>query len=136
MKILLRSPLHGIMSKNTLLVTFIGWKSGNVYTTPTNYSQDGEIIRIVSFRYRVWWQNLVGKAPVTLRLRGEDVRGDADVLTDDRSVAQGLRAYLQPMLSFSKYFDIDLDENGQLITEDIHEAAKTRVIVEVTVDRE
>jgi hypothetical protein len=36
----LRSPLHGILSKNFLLINFTGRKSGRVFTTPVSYSQD------------------------------------------------------------------------------------------------
>ena len=38
MKWLLRSPLHGVVSKMYLLVTFTGRKSGTVYSTPVEYS--------------------------------------------------------------------------------------------------
>ena len=45
---LLHSPLHKIASKNTLLITFIGRKSGKKYTTPVNYVIDSNVIFIVS----------------------------------------------------------------------------------------
>jgi len=32
--LLLRSPLHALVSKSTLLITFTGRKSGKKYTTP------------------------------------------------------------------------------------------------------
>ena len=134
MKILLRSPLHRMISKNTLLISYQGRKSGIVYTTPTNFSQDGNIIRIVSFRHRVWWRNLRGGRPVTLRLRGKDVQGQADVLSNDSEVAKGLAAYLQPMPEFAKFFEIGLDENGIIKPEDLNRAVKTRVIIEVTTE--
>ena len=41
-KLFLRSPLHRMMSKSTLLITFTGRKSGNKYTTPVNYSLEGK----------------------------------------------------------------------------------------------
>jgi hypothetical protein len=40
---LLRSPLQGLMSSSTMLITFAGRKSGKTYTTPVNYV--GTIIR-------------------------------------------------------------------------------------------
>ena len=41
---LLRSPLHGVMSKRVLLVTFTGRKSGKAYTTPVSYMREGDIV--------------------------------------------------------------------------------------------
>jgi hypothetical protein len=131
-KFLLRSPFHGMMSSNTLLISFTGWKSGKAYTTPTNYNQEGDIVRIVSQRDRVWWRNLVGGAPVTLRIRGDDKYGTADAFTDNIRVAQGLEAFLQPNPQFAGYFSIGLDEHGNFKTDDIKKAAKTRVIVEIS----
>lgn len=131
-KFILNSSLHGIMSSNTLLITFNGRKSGKAYTTPTNYTQDGNIVRIISQRDRVWWRNLVGGAPVILRLRGENVKGRAEALTDDFHVVQGLEAFLQPKPQFARYFGIGLDDQGNFKIKDVHEAAKTRVVVEIT----
>src|SRR5262249_17743027 len=34
---LLRSPVHGLMSKSLMLITFTGRKSGRRYTTPVRY---------------------------------------------------------------------------------------------------
>jgi hypothetical protein len=133
-KILLRSPLHGMISRNTLLISYTGRKSGKLFTTPTNYSQEGNTVRIVSFKNRVWWRNLLGGAPVNLQIRGENLRGQAEVIMDNDSVASGLYVYLQPIPEFAKYFDVSINENGMLNENDINQAAKSRVIVEVSID--
>jgi hypothetical protein len=39
MKLVLRSPAHGMIDKTVLLITFIGRKTGKTYTTPVSYSQ-------------------------------------------------------------------------------------------------
>jgi hypothetical protein len=132
MKLLLHSPLHGIMSGNTLLISFTGWKSGKAYTTPTNYTQEDDIVRIISQKDRVWWRNLVGGAPVTLHLRGKVRYGTADAFPDDIRVAKGLGAFLQPNPQLARYFGIGRDKHGSFIKEDIVKAAKTRVVVEIT----
>ena len=36
-KLILCSPLHGILSRNTMLFTFTGRRSGKEYTTPVNF---------------------------------------------------------------------------------------------------
>ena len=36
-KVILRSPLHGLMSRNTILLEFKGRKSGKIYSTPVSY---------------------------------------------------------------------------------------------------
>ncbi len=68
MKLVLRSPMHGLVSKTVLLISFHGRKSGKTYTTPVSYSQNGD--QVVIFTHAAWWKNLRSGAPVTLRLRG------------------------------------------------------------------
>jgi deazaflavin-dependent oxidoreductase (nitroreductase family) len=80
---LLRSPLHGLLSHRILLITFTGRKSGKVYTTPTEYMQQGDTVTLFTQKSLTWWKNLRGGAPVTLRLRGWDVPGTADAFTEE-----------------------------------------------------
>lgn len=65
-----RSPLHKIASKNTILITFTGCKSGRRYITHVNYVFDGNVIFIISLRSRSWWRNLQRGVPVSVRLKG------------------------------------------------------------------
>ena len=46
MKFVLRSPVHGMVSKTILLITFTGRKSGKTYSTPVSYSQTGDQVAI------------------------------------------------------------------------------------------
>lgn len=79
---LLRSPLHFLVSGRVMLITFVGRKSGSVYTTPVEYCRDNERIVFFIKRERVWWKNLRGGAPVTVRIAGRDLNGQAQVITD------------------------------------------------------
>lgn len=57
---LLRSPLHGVMSKSVLLVTFAGRKSGKAYATPISYIRQADIVFFTTDS--PWWKNLRGGA--------------------------------------------------------------------------
>ena len=48
MKLLLRSPLHGILSGGVMLITFQGVKSKRWFTTPVRYIEDDGTIRAFS----------------------------------------------------------------------------------------
>jgi deazaflavin-dependent oxidoreductase (nitroreductase family) len=87
---LLRSPLHGLMSRSTVLVTVAGRKSGRAYTVPTSYARDGDTLWIVTRRDKTWYRNVRGGAPVELQLGGRQVRGFAEVLEADLDQAAGI----------------------------------------------
>lgn len=130
MKFLLRSPAHGLVSKSVLLITFTGRKSGKTYTTPVDYSQDGDLVSI--FTHAAWWKNLSGGAPVTLRLRGRDVSGLAEPVADDKqAVAAGLTAHLHNVPSDAKYYDVALDAQGNPNAKEVKKAAQSVVMIRV-----
>ncbi len=92
-KAILRSPLHGLMSKSTMLITFQGRKSGKTYTTPVDYYRVGQSITVYSWKNRSWWKNLQGGVPVTVRVQGKDLVGTADTVpASDAEIVAGLRA--------------------------------------------
>ena len=96
--LLLRSPLHGLFSRMFVLITVTGRKTGRVYTTPVQYQQSGQVLTFVSDKQRVWWRNLRGGAPVTLRLRGRTVRGHAEVIEEDEALVRQTLLAIYPRL--------------------------------------
>src|SRR4051794_11767153 len=87
-RLLLRSPLHPLVSRSLALITVTGRKSGRSYTIPVSYRRDGDVVKIgVGWPGRKhWWRNLRGDgAPVGMRIRGEDRRGHAVARGDERS---------------------------------------------------
>ncbi|APW99570.1 hypothetical protein CHINAEXTREME_18125 [Halobiforma lacisalsi AJ5] len=69
MELLLRSPLHTLVSDSVTVLTFTGAKTCNEYTTPVGYwVKDG---RILVTTHSPWWRNLKGGAEGELHLRGK-----------------------------------------------------------------
>lgn len=128
---LLRSPMHGFISKNFALLTVTGRTSGKAYTTPVNYSREGDTLTVISQRDRTWWRNLRRDRPVTVRLQGQDMPGVGTVIEDDAGVASGVATYLHQNPQLAKYFAVSLDANGQPQSKDVAQAARTRVVVHI-----
>lgn len=128
MKFMLRSPVHGMVSKFTLLITFTGRKSGKTYTTPVSYSQFEDQVYI--FTHANWWKNLRGGAPVTLCLQGRELKGLAEPIAEDRStIADRLAAHLRQVPSDARYYSVTFDEHGNPKAEEIEKAAQTVVMI-------
>jgi len=68
---ILSSPAHGLMSDRLLILTVTGRRTGKKRTFPVAYQQDGDrlTLHIDWPEKKVWWRNLIGGAPVTVRLR-------------------------------------------------------------------
>ena len=127
MKFVLRSPVHGMVSKFTLLITFTGCKSGKTYTTPVSYSQEGDLVYI--FTHANWWKNLCGGAPVTLCLQGRELKGQAEPVVEDKdAIAAGLAAHLRKVPSDAKYYSVTFDDRGNPRAEEVEKAVQTVVM--------
>jgi deazaflavin-dependent oxidoreductase (nitroreductase family) len=130
MKLVLRSPVHGMVSKSLLLITFTGRKSGKTYTTPVSYSQYGD--RVYIFTHAGWWKNLRIIAPVTLHIRGRDLRGLAEPVAEDKqTVAAGLTEHLRKVPSDARYYGVTFDENKNPRAEEVEQAAQTVVMIRI-----
>jgi hypothetical protein len=77
---LLRSPLHGLMSANTLLLTYTGRKSGRSFTFPISYGREGDMLWLITRADKPWWKNIRGGAPVQVCVAGQDRLAEGEVM--------------------------------------------------------
>jgi len=131
---LLRSPLHGMLSKSFMLITVTGRKSGRRYTTPVNYVRDGDTLWVTSLHRRTWWRNLKGGAPVSVLVAERELKGCGEAIVDEQAVAESLLAYFRKFPKSARYFGVTLDAAGQPVPEDCARAAKERVMVRINLE--
>jgi hypothetical protein len=127
----LHSPLHWIISKNSLLLAIAGSKSGHKFTLPVNYFRDGDVLYITSLRTRTWWRNLRGGAPVKVRLAGRNMYVRGNLVEDGTAVLENLKPFFQHRPEIARYFGIRLESQDQPNTGDISKLAEERVLVKV-----
>ncbi len=128
MVFLLRTPLHGLFSKGTMLVTVTGRKTGKNITLPVSYDETGGGLWVLSRRDRMWWRNLQNGAEAVLRLRGRDVRATAELVLDEEAVRVRLGDYLSRYPRLAKYLNVG-NKDGAFVAEDLAREAKNRVFV-------
>ena len=120
---LLKSPLHFFVSKNMMLITYTGCKSGQAYTTPVNYIRDGKTLYTTSWKERTWWRNLRDGRPVTLWVQGKELSAIPEVIESNEDVADWLNTYFRIAPGMARYFEVGLDPQGNVLPEDIAAAA-------------
>lgn len=91
-RLLLRSPLHRLVSKQYMLLALTGRKSGRTYTIPVGrHYLDGELV--VGAR-GVWKSNLRGGADVRVTIEGREQAGYAELDEDPDRVAEAYKELL------------------------------------------
>ena len=128
--LILRSPLHGMLSGGMLLITVTGCKTGRQYTTPVEYSRDGGYLWIITTRDRTWWKNLRGGANVSLLLKRRPVSAFAELEMDTKVVESRMVSYIQRIPQVARSFGIRV-ENGIANADDLKWAAKDRLLVKI-----
>lgn len=90
----LRSPLHSLLSRDLLVLTYRGRRSGRTFALPLSYVVLGEHLYLCT-RDSLWARNLQDEPTVEVVLRGRPVPATAHVLDpgSDEALA-GLRAFL------------------------------------------
>ena len=126
---LLRSPLHRLVSRSTMLVTYQGRKSGRQITLPVNYVRYGEQVLVLSVRKRAWWRNFRTPSPAVLRLRGQDLPFQGEVVQDEPVLLAGLAVFFKGMPQAARYLKIWFDEQGEPDQDDVRQAVEGRVLL-------
>ena len=133
MVLMLRTPgLQRLVGRSTALLTFVGRKSGNRYTTPISYFRGGDRVTLTCHRSRQWWRNLDANPQVQLRLAGKDRSGTATIADDQEALQLFLDLLLDQRL-FARGLGISF-ENGLPNQEQAAAALQDTVVVSVTLD--
>jgi deazaflavin-dependent oxidoreductase (nitroreductase family) len=130
----LRSPLHGMMSRSLLILTYEGRRSGATYSLPLQYVEDGDTLAIWAGNAseKTWWRNFTTPALVEVQLRGEEVPAKARLVADPERRARLLRSYVDRYPNTTptgrpKFFG----ERWDPTDEELAAAAESIVMVEV-----
>lgn len=131
-KLILSSPLHGLMSRNTVLLEFRGRKSGKTYTTPVSYRATNGRLHCFTDMTNKWWLNLQGGDDVGVTLRGRKMTGKPSVLADGSAqVHTALRALLVASPRDAAPAGVAFDADGRPVASDIVEASKGLVLISI-----
>jgi hypothetical protein len=133
-KLILRSPLHGIMSKKVLLLSFTGRKSDKRYTLPLSYVQSGATLLLGT--QTPWWKNLRGGVPVTARVQGKTVTGIADVISDEAGMREAYHTILTLYPGYGRFINVSLEPDGYPSVEAVADARRRGlVVIQIKLDR-
>lgn len=126
----LRSPLHGILSKGMMLITVTGRKTGKKYTLPVEYFEADGFLWIVTSRDRTWWRNLQNGAEVELLLKNQPLNAYASLVTNLEQVETHLLDYVRQAPLAAKAMGLRM-ENKIPNAEDLAREANKRLFVRI-----
>lgn len=129
----LRSPLHRVMSRSLMLLTFEGRRTGKEYTIPVAYARYGpDELVVVAGRPegKTWWTNMRGPLPVRVRLGGRVLPGYARLVQGEEAVSR-LTTYLEKLPRAARSLEVTPDSEGRFSVGDVARLAGRVPVVSV-----
>lgn len=129
----LRSPLHRVMSRSLMLLTFRGRRTGKEYTIPVGYARYGpdELVVLAGRpEGKTWWTNMRGSLPVRVRLGGRDLDGEAQLVKGEEALPR-LTAYLEKLPRVARSLGIAPGPEGRFSREGLEALAGKVPVVAV-----
>ncbi|WP_433759799.1 nitroreductase/quinone reductase family protein [Nocardia sp. CA-135398] len=109
-RLILRSPLHPLLSKRLLVITVSGRKTGREYANPVGYAEhEGHLLIGTAAN---WRHNLIPNTPVRILLRGTTLQATHEVITDEPRAATLYREILTQNPTHGRFAKIHLDPDG------------------------
>jgi F420H(2)-dependent quinone reductase len=117
---------HSLMSRQLLLVTFTGRRTGRSFTTAVSYVRDGNELLIPGGGG--WWKNL-GSGPVTVRLRGSRMPVVPEVITESDGMSEVLRRMMDGNPAVSAFTGIGRGDKGLPRPDDLERERRRGFVV-------
>ncbi len=136
-KFILTSPLHSLMSRNTVLLEFTGRKTGKTYTTPVSYYEANGTLYCVTEKTNLWWKNLQDGHEIQVTWRGQKRSGTPSVVADgSTAVATALNELLLASPRDAAHAGVTLDRQGKPDAAEVAAASKTLVLITIEVAKD
>ena len=112
MRAVLSLPFPTPLSRNLMLVSYTGRKSGRSYRQPLSYARDGA--ELLTPGGGKWTLNIEGGRPVRIRLRGRDVPARPELVREPGEVERLLDVIVRENPPAARYIPLPRLANGRL----------------------
>jgi len=111
-KIILSSPLHGLLSDDLAIIRFTDQHTGKKLSFPVEYQREKRFIRIICSRNDSCWRIFTYGSPVEILIKGVSYRGWAELVEDGVELVKEWSALLRHKPEIAKNFGIELSDTN------------------------
>jgi hypothetical protein len=131
---ILRSPLHRLLSSHLLLLTFTGRKTGKQFTIPVYYTREDDTLTL--FSSKSWHKNLRSGRPVVVHLKGRGQTGRAEVIEEPEAVLEAAEHLVAEygLKGAGQRIGLALDISPPPTTDELAAAMEGRVAIRIILD--
>jgi hypothetical protein len=112
MRAALSLPFATPLSRNLMLISYTGRKSGKAYRQPVSYVRDGDVLLTPGGGR--WTLNLADGRPTRIRLRGRDAPARPELVTDPAELERLLGVIAEKNPPAARFIPIPRRPDGRL----------------------
>ena len=129
-RVILKSPIHFILSHQILLFKVIGRKSKKIYEIPASYAHINDALVCVTLRENLWWKNFIDIEDQEIYFKGKKMNKKISInFSDDNFVRTKLKELIEHNPIDAFFAGVKLDRNKVPNSEDLDKAAKLHTVI-------
>ena len=129
-RVILKSPIHFILSHQILLFKVIGRKSKKIYEIPASYAHINDALVCVTLRENLWWKNFIDIEDQEIYFKGKKINKKISInFSDDNFVRTKLKELIEHNPIDAFFAGVKLDRNKVPNSEDLDKAAKLHTVI-------
>jgi len=129
-RVILKSPIHFILSHQILLFRVIGRKSKKIYEIPASYAHINDALVCVTLRENLWWKNFIDIEDQEIYFKGKKINKKISInYSDDNFVRTKLKELIEHNPIDAFFAGVKLDRNKVPNSEDLDKAAKLHTVI-------
>ena len=129
-RVILKSPIHFILSHQILLFRVIGRKSRKIYEIPASYAHINDSLVCVTLRENLWWKNFIDIENQDIYFKGKKINKKISInFSDDNFVRTKLKELIEHNPIDAFFAGVKLDRNKVPNSEDLDKAAKLHTVI-------
>ncbi|MEL1231223.1 MAG: hypothetical protein VXA26_07905 [Candidatus Neomarinimicrobiota bacterium] len=129
-RVILKSPIHFILSHQILLFRVIGRKSKKIYEIPASYAHINDALVCVTLRENLWWKNFIDIEDQDIYFKGKKINKKISInFSDDNFVRTKLKELIEHNPIDAFFAGVKLDRNKVPNSEDLDKAAKLHTVI-------
>ena len=129
-RVILKSPIHFILSHQILLFRVIGRKSKKIYEIPASYAHINDVLVCVTLRENLWWKNFIDIENQDIYFKGKKINKKISInFSDDNFVRTKLKELIEHNPIDAFFAGVKLDRNKVPNSEDLDKAAKLHTVI-------
>ncbi len=129
-RVILKSPIHFILSHQILLFRVIGRKSKKIYEIPASYAHINDALVCVTLRENLWWKNFIDIEDQEIYFKGKKINKKISInFSDDNFVRTKLKELIEHNPIDAFFAGVKLDRNKVPNSEDLDKASKVHTVI-------